>query len=87
MHEAPGKGGRSLPAFNHRTSCAVLGFAHHHPPSGLAVQTPFIYNQGTTETDAHTSYPICPFLGFAHIVVYHPVHFRLLNTFFISPPH
>jgi hypothetical protein len=37
MHKAPGKGGRSQPAFNLRTSCAFLGLAHHHLPSGLAV--------------------------------------------------
>jgi hypothetical protein len=29
-----------------------------------------------------------PHLSFpSHVVVYHPVHFRLLNTSFISPPH
>jgi hypothetical protein len=54
MHKAPGKGGCSQPAFNHRTLCALLGLAHHHPPSSLAVLMPIIYNQGTTETDAHT---------------------------------
>jgi hypothetical protein len=41
MHEAPGKGGRSQPAVNLRTSCAHLGLAHHHPPpQQLAVLTP-----------------------------------------------
>jgi hypothetical protein len=41
MHEAPGKGGRSQPAVNLRTSCAHLGLAHHHPPpQRLAVLTP-----------------------------------------------
>jgi hypothetical protein len=84
MHEAPGKGGCSQSAINLRTSCAFLGLAHHHPPSGLAVLTPIIYNQGTTETDAHTSYPLCPFL---HTLFTTPVHFRLPNTSFISPPH
>jgi hypothetical protein len=40
MHEAPGKGGRSQPAFNLRALCAFLGLAHHHPPpSSLAVLT------------------------------------------------
>jgi hypothetical protein len=52
------------------------------PPSGLAVLTPIIYNQGTTETDAHTSYPLCPF---PHTIVYHPCSFSLAQHFFISP--
>jgi hypothetical protein len=82
--QGPRKGGRSQPAFNHCTSCAFWASPITTPPSGLAVLTSLIYNQGTTETDAHTSYPHCP--SRTH-VVYHPVHFRLPNTIFISPPH
>jgi hypothetical protein len=64
MHEAPGKGGRSQPAINLRTSCAHLGLAHHHPPpQRLAVLTPSFLPGALTETDAHTFYPHSPFPG------------------------
>jgi hypothetical protein len=83
MHEAPGRGAAvSLHLITaprvHSGPCPSPP-----PPSGLAVLTPLIYNRGTTETDAHTSYPHCP--SCTH-VVYHPVHFRLLNTSLYLPP-
>jgi hypothetical protein len=61
MHEAPGKGGRSQPALITAPRVHFWASPITTPPSGLAVLTSLIYNQGTTETDAHTSYPICPF--------------------------
>jgi hypothetical protein len=83
MHEAPGKGGCSQSALISAPRVHSGPRPSPPPPSGLAVLIPIIYNRGTTETDAHTSYPICPF---PHTYCLPPRSFSLAQHSLYLPP-